>query len=184
MARPPSRAERQSRSPGKPRPIRVAAKCGPCFLICKLRLLGIVVQATTFVARLAFIRILPATQSAWDLFRGSLGLSAPRVAQDLTRSVVSRHTGHSAAGMRARAAHVEALERPAVVAMSEHRPGGEKLIERELTVKDVATRQAKLAFQIQWGKRAPRDNACAKAGSVAVHRLEHQLRNLLFDGVP
>src|SRR5439155_20551393 len=30
-------------------------------------------QATTFVARLAFIRILPATQSAWDLFRGSLG---------------------------------------------------------------------------------------------------------------
>src|SRR6266436_5730013 len=78
MARPPSRAERQSRSPGKPRPIRVAAKCGPCFLICKLRLLGIVVQATTFVARLAFIRILPATQSAWDLFRGSLGSLAHR----------------------------------------------------------------------------------------------------------
>src|SRR5258706_16398930 len=57
MARPPSRAERQSRSPGKPRPIRVATKRGACFLICQLRLLGIVVQATTFVARLAFIRI-------------------------------------------------------------------------------------------------------------------------------
>src|SRR6266508_1703840 len=63
----PSQAERQSRSPGKPRPIRVAAKCGACFVA----LLGIVAQATTFVARLAFIRILPATQSAWDLFRGS-----------------------------------------------------------------------------------------------------------------
>src|SRR6266536_3617648 len=46
----------------------VAAKCGACFVA----LLGIIVQATTFVARLAFIRILPATQSAWDLFRGSL----------------------------------------------------------------------------------------------------------------
>src|SRR3989441_2936453 len=69
MARPPLQAERQSRSPGRPRPMRVAAKCGACFV----GLLGIVAQATTFVARLAFIRILPATQSAWDSFRGSLG---------------------------------------------------------------------------------------------------------------
>src|SRR5437867_961554 len=49
--------------------LRVAAKCGACFVA----LFGIIAQATTFVARLAFIRILPATQSAWDLFRGSLG---------------------------------------------------------------------------------------------------------------
>src|SRR2546426_8508147 len=69
MAWPPLQAERQSRSPGKPRPLRVAAKCGACFVA----LLGIVAQTTTFVARLAFIRILAATQSAWDLFRGSLG---------------------------------------------------------------------------------------------------------------
>jgi len=57
----------------------VAAKCGACFVA----LLGIVAQATTFVARLAFIRILPATQSAWDLFRGSLSLrSSTRAAPD------------------------------------------------------------------------------------------------------
>ena len=53
--------------------MRVAAKCGACFV----GLLGIVAQATTFVARLAFIRILPATQSAWDLFRGSLAVARP-----------------------------------------------------------------------------------------------------------
>src|ERR1700688_1653635 len=76
----PWRAERQSRSRGKPRPIRVAAKCRACFLICQLRLLGIVAQATTFVARLAFIRILPATQSAWGLFRGSLVLRSQKSA--------------------------------------------------------------------------------------------------------
>src|SRR5206468_8050088 len=67
--RPHWRASRQSRPPEKRRPIRVAAKCGACFVA----LLGIVAQATTFVARLAFIRILPATQSAWDSFRGSIG---------------------------------------------------------------------------------------------------------------
>src|SRR5438445_12238427 len=60
---------------GKAPSLRVAAKCGACFVA----LLGVVVQATTFVARLAFIRILPATQSAWDLFRGSLTRSRPNM---------------------------------------------------------------------------------------------------------
>jgi len=47
--------------------LRVAVKCG----VCIVALLGFVVLATTFVARLAFIRILPATQSAADLIRDS-----------------------------------------------------------------------------------------------------------------
>jgi hypothetical protein len=64
----PWQAERQSRPPGKPRPIQVAAKCG----VCIVALLGFVVLATTFVARLASIRILPATQFAEDSIRGSL----------------------------------------------------------------------------------------------------------------
>src|SRR4030095_5336596 len=66
--------------------LRVAAKCGACFVV----LLGIVAQATTFVARLAFIRILLATQSAWHLFRGSLANSgregAPQTAPRDRRS--------------------------------------------------------------------------------------------------
>ena len=68
MVDPPSQAERQSRSPEKPRPIRVSAQCGACvvaLLVLKLRL-------GTFVARLAIIRIAPETRSAEDLIRGSL----------------------------------------------------------------------------------------------------------------
>src|SRR5712691_12336046 len=72
----PWQAERQSRPPGKPRPIRVAAKCG----VCVVALLGFVVPATTFVTRLASIRILPATQSVEDLIRGSLSVLARAVA--------------------------------------------------------------------------------------------------------
>ena len=53
----------------QPPSLRVAAKCG----VCIVALLGFVVRATTFVARLAFIRILPATQFAEDLIRGSFG---------------------------------------------------------------------------------------------------------------
>jgi hypothetical protein len=51
----------------QPPSLRVAAKCG----VCIVALLGFVVLATTFVARLASIRILPATQFAADLIRGS-----------------------------------------------------------------------------------------------------------------
>ena len=63
LGKPSDKADR----PDKPRPIRVAAKCA----VCIVALLGLVVQATTFVARLASIRILPATQSVGDLVRGS-----------------------------------------------------------------------------------------------------------------
>ncbi len=67
MARPLGKPSDKADCPDKPRPVRVAAKCG----ICIVALLGFVVLATTFVARLASIRILPATQSAEGLIRGS-----------------------------------------------------------------------------------------------------------------
>ncbi|MGH8710873.1 MAG: hypothetical protein ACREVA_06110 [Burkholderiales bacterium] len=67
MARPPWQAERQSRLSGKPRPMWVAANCG----VCIVALLGFVVPTTTFVARLAAIRILTATRLTKDLIRGS-----------------------------------------------------------------------------------------------------------------
>ena len=60
-------AEQQCQAPGKPRPFRVCAKCGAG----GVGLLGIVVQATTFVARLAIIRISRQTRSIGGLFRGS-----------------------------------------------------------------------------------------------------------------
>ena len=62
---------------------RVAVKCG----VCVVALLGFVVQATTFVARLASIRILPATQSVEDLIRGSLVLPAASLRRRLASLV-------------------------------------------------------------------------------------------------
>jgi hypothetical protein len=63
LGKPSDKADR----PDKPQSLRVAAKCG----VCVVALLGFVVLATTFVAHLASFRILPATQSAEDLIRGS-----------------------------------------------------------------------------------------------------------------
>ena len=63
-------APQASRTVSRQPSLRVAAKCG----VCVVALLGFVVLATTFVARLASIRILPATQSTEDLIRGPLVL--------------------------------------------------------------------------------------------------------------
>jgi hypothetical protein len=65
--------------------LRVAANCG----VCIVALLGFVVQATTFVVRLATIRILPATRFTKDLIRGSLSVSCP--GELLAAAVASPH---------------------------------------------------------------------------------------------
>ena len=72
LGKPSDKADRRDKPPS----LQVAAKCG----VCVVALLGIVVLATTFVARLASIRILPATQSVEDLIRGSLMLLMNRAA--------------------------------------------------------------------------------------------------------
>ena len=64
LGKPSDNADR----PDKPRPNGLRQKCG----VCVVALLGFVVQATTFVARLASIRILHATRFTKDLIRGSL----------------------------------------------------------------------------------------------------------------
>src|SRR5258708_7305279 len=79
---------------------------------------------------------------------GALPLAPPRVAQYLARGVVPGDPGNAAAGMRSRAAHVQALERPAIVAVSEHGSGGEQLVERERAVEDVAADQTEFALEI------------------------------------
>ena len=68
MATPLGKPSDKADRPDKPSSLRVAAKCG----VCVVALLGVVVLATAFVARLASIRILLATQSVEDLIRGPL----------------------------------------------------------------------------------------------------------------
>src|SRR5258708_2078552 len=102
--------------------------------------------------------------------RRLLASTSARVAQYLARRIVPGNPGHAAAGMGAGAAHVQALERPAIVAVPEHGPGREQLIEGERAVEDVPADQAKLALQIKRRERSPRDDAGTEIRCVAAHR--------------
>jgi surfeit locus 1 family protein len=85
----PWQAERQSRPPAKPRPVRVAANCG----VCVVALLGFVVFAMTFVARLASLRILLATRFTKDLIRGSLAFDSSAMQEYVIINIVGMRIG-------------------------------------------------------------------------------------------
>ena len=77
LHKPSDKADRR-----KAQSLRVAAKCG----VCVVAFLGFVGSTTTFVARLASNRILPATQSVGDLIRSSMSFKPV-----LRRLVVLEH---------------------------------------------------------------------------------------------
>src|SRR5262245_50973016 len=64
------------------------------------------------------------------------------VGKDGAGGIVAGGAGDAAAGVGAGAAVIEALQRPAVVGMAEHRPRGEQLVQRQRAVEDVAAEQA------------------------------------------
>src|SRR5262249_20576824 len=104
-------------------------------------------------------RVLCVVLTRRDVGRGSLrgavaSCDPPQAAvaegtEDLARGVVSGSPGYAATRMRAGAAHVQALQRPAVVAVAEHRARGEQLIEAEGAVEDVAAGQAEGALEVE-----------------------------------
>src|SRR5260221_1540732 len=93
----------------------------------------------------------------------------PVIAQNHAGGVVAGGAGDAAAGMRAAAAMVEPLQRPAIIGVAEHRPRREQLIERQRAMKDIAAEQAELALQIERREDLPTDHACRKARRITIH---------------
>src|SRR3954453_17885024 len=73
----------------------------------------------------------------------------PPVGQDRAGGVVAGRTSDAAAGVRARAAKIEALERTAIVGIAEHRPRPEQLIERQRAMENVAAGETEYPFEVE-----------------------------------
>src|SRR6185436_3443561 len=65
-----------------------------------------------------------------------------QIEQDLARRVRARRRHHAATGMRARAAHVEAPGRAAVLREAGERAVEQHLVERKVALEDVALGEA------------------------------------------
>ncbi len=79
--------------------------------------------------------------------------------------IMPRRASDAAARMGARSAHIESPDRPAIIAMSEHRPRRPELVEAHMSMEDVAADQAELALQVERRVDLPRDHARLKLGA-------------------
>src|SRR6187455_2679531 len=73
--------------------------------------------------------------------------ASPEVPQHLAGGVVSGHPGHPPSRVGSGAAQVHALHRHAVGRIAKYGPGAEKLVEGELSVKNISTDEAELPLQ-------------------------------------
>src|ERR1700687_1398284 len=94
--------------------------------------------------------------------------SSPRIAKNFPRRIVSGHAGDTAAGVSARAAHVQALQRAAIVTMTEDRSRREELVQREGAVEDIAPDESELALEVERRQCVPGDDARGKIGRVTL----------------
>src|SRR3982074_115661 len=94
---------------------------------------------------------------------GASAKQRPVIPQDYARGVVAGGAGDAAAGMRAGAAMVEALQGAPIVGMAEDRARREQLVQRQRTMKNIAAEQPELAFQIERRQNLPPHDRSCKA---------------------
>ena len=82
--------------------------------------------------------------------------------------IVAGSAGDAAAWMSSRAAHVQAAKGRAIVGMAQHRTGGEKLVQRQGTVENVAADKSESALQVEGRIDLPADDALRKARRIFV----------------
>src|SRR6185312_3213623 len=81
--------------------------------------------------------------------RESPQAAAPEVGNDLAGRVVSWSASDATARMRSGPTHVQARDRATVVAVPQHGPRGEHLVELQRPVKNISADEPERALQVQ-----------------------------------
>src|SRR5206468_11330734 len=106
------------------------------------------------------------------------------VGEHRARGIMPRRSGYPAAGMRARTAKIEALQRHSVIGRADHRPGAAQLVEAHLAVEDVAADQAEAALEVERGVDLPPEHRLGKAWRVRIHGGDDRVGRFLALAVP
>src|SRR4051812_3953318 len=91
---------------------------------------------------------LPPIQTSEQL-GGFRNAPALEIADDLARRIVTGKPRDAATGMGGRSTHVKPLQRPAIIAVAEHRTRAVKLIEAQLPMENIAADERELPLHIQ-----------------------------------
>src|SRR5580700_4708567 len=98
-----------------------------------------------------------------------------QILQDLPCCVRTRSAGQSCSWMRPRAAQVQILNRRSISSPVKQRAHGEKLIERQFTVKDVTARETVSVLKILRRDDLVRENQLRKLRRVLCQRPDHSV---------
>src|SRR5581483_3778012 len=107
-----------------------------------------------------------------------------QVGQDLARRVRAGRSRDASAGVRPRAAQVQALDAEPVARMTEQRPPREPAVEPGLGVERVAAREPVLALEVDRRQHLPAGDELAQARRVPLHRLHDEVGEGLALGLP
>src|ERR1700750_26666 len=97
------------------------------------------------------------------------------VGQDFARGIMARSARDAAARMRARAAHVEPLQRPAIGPVAEDRPRRPELSKAHIAMHDVAAHQPELALEIERRMDLPCDHRALEARRPTLDRIDDEI---------
>src|ERR1700691_2281631 len=107
-----------------------------------------------------------------DLWVGLLFL---QVFQNFSRRIGARTSGQSRSSVRPRTAHVQILNGRAISRPIQQWTHGEKLVECQFSMKNVAAGQSVRVFQILRGDDLVRQNEFRKLGSVLRQRFDYSV---------
>src|SRR4051812_10488258 len=121
-----------------------------------------------------------------DILRvGSMTSQTPApIGQDRAGGVVAGCAGDAAAGVRACAAKIQALERAAIVGIAEHRSCPEQLIERERAMKDVAAGETEYPFEVERAQHLAAEHAGLETRRIAIDSVDHQIGHRIAMRIP
>src|SRR4051794_33276853 len=108
----------------------------------------------------------------------------PPVRKHRAGRVMTWRSRDSTAGVGARAAQIEALQRHAIVGRADHRSGAEQLVEPHLAVEDVAADEAKTPLEIERRVDLAADDRLGEARRMAFDRRDDRVRSGLAFLIP
>src|SRR5262245_5971256 len=101
------------------------------------------------------------------------------VGDDGASGVVPGHSSHASAGVSARSAMVESLQRSPIIGIPESGARPEQLIERHGAVENIPAGEPKHLLQIERAQSLARHDACLESRRIAIDRFDYQIRDPL-----
>src|SRR5215207_6364038 len=126
----------------------------------------------------------PCRRRSPNAHSGPYSSPAPLIAQHHSRSVIAARAKDTAAGMHARASHVQAAYRRAIRCQLRQRAKEKHLIERHFDMHYIAAQQPQPTLEIERRLNETVDDRAAHLWRITIQHLQNAVGGLLANVIP